>query len=186
MCSAYQFNEGNDNTQPWLTPFPVWNKCVVPCPGLTVASWPAYRFLTRKVRWSGIPISWRILHRLLWPHSQRLWCSQLGRGRCFSGTLFSSDARDAGNLVSGSSTFSEYNLNIWKFTIHFLLSCLENFEHYVANMWDECNSVVVWAFFAVAFLWDWNEKWPFPVLWPLVSFPNLLAHWVQHFHSIIV
>ena len=32
---------------------------------------------------------------------------------------------------------------------------------------------------------DWNEYWPFPVLWPLLSFPNLLAYLVQHFHSII-
>ena len=23
-------------------------------------------------------------------------------------------------------------------------------------MWDECNCVVVWAFFGIAFLWDWN------------------------------
>ena len=42
-----------------------------------------------------------------------------------------------------------------------------------------------WAFFGITFLWDWNENWPFPVLWPLLSFPNLLAYWVQHFHSII-
>ena len=48
-----------------------------------------------------------------------------------------------------------------------------------------CNCVVVWAFFGTAFLWDWNENWLFPVLWPLLSFPNLLASWVQHFHSII-
>jgi len=33
-------------------------------------------------------------------------------------------------------------------------------------------------FFGIAFLWDWNENWPFPVLWPLLSFPNLLAYWV--------
>ena len=33
-------------------------------------------------------------------------------------------------------------------------------------MWDECNCVVVWAFFVIAFLWDWNENWPFPILWP--------------------
>ena len=32
----------------------------------SVASWPAYRFLKRQVRWSGIPISWRILQSLLW------------------------------------------------------------------------------------------------------------------------
>ena len=33
--------------------------------------------------------------------------------------------------------------------------------------------------------WGWNENWCFPVLWPLLSFPNLLAYWMQHFHSII-
>ena len=38
------------------------------------------------------------------------------------------------------------------------------------SMWDECNCVVVWTFFGIVFLWDWNEHWPFPVLWPLLSF----------------
>ena len=52
-------------------------------------------------------------------------------------------------------------------------------------MWDECNCAIVWAFFGIAFLWDWNENWHFPVLWPLLSFPNLLTYWVQQFHSII-
>ena len=45
--------------------------------------------------------------------------------------------------------------------------------------------MVVWAFFGIAFLWDWNENWPFPVLWPLLSFRNLLTYWVQPFHSIM-
>ena len=40
---------------------------------------------------------------------------------------------------------------------------------------------IVWTFFGSAFLWDWNENWPFPVLWPLLNFPNMLAYWVQHF-----
>ena len=62
---------------------------------------------------------------------------------------------------------------------------LENFQHYFASVWDEYNCVVVWTFFRIAFLWDWNENWPFPVLWPLLSFPDLLEYWVQHFHSII-
>ena len=43
----------------------------------------------------------------------------------------------------------------------------------------------VWSVFGLSFLWDCNENWPFLVLWPLLSFPNLLAYWVQHFHSII-
>ena len=50
---------------------------------------------------------------------------------------------------------------------------LENFEHYFTSAWDECNCAVVWAFFGIAFLWDWNENWSFPVLWPILSFPNL-------------
>ena len=63
---------------------------------------------------------------------------------------------------------------------------LEYFEHYFANMWDECNCAVVWTFFGIAFLSDWNENWPFPFLWPLLCLPNLPAYWVQHFHSIIL
>ena len=47
---------------------------------------------------------------------------------------------------------------------------LENFEHYFAIVWDECNCAVVWAFFGIAFLWDRDENWPFPVLWPLLTF----------------
>ena len=61
--------------------------------------------------------------------------------------------------------------------VHILLkSGLENFEHYFASVWDECNCEVVWTFFAIVFLWGWNENWPFPVLWPLLSFRNLLAY----------
>ena len=99
---------------------------------------------------------------------------------------FFDDPADVGNLISASSAFSRISLNIWKFTVHVLLQPgLENFEHYFTSMWDECNCAVVWAFFGIAFLWDWNEHWHFPVLWPLLSFPNVLAYWVQHFHSII-
>ena len=69
---------------------------------------------------------------------------------------------------------SKSSLNIWKFTVHILLKPgLENFEHYFTSMWDECNCVVVWAFFGIAFLWDGNENWPFPVLWPLLKFSKL-------------
>ena len=93
---------------------------------------------------------------------------------------------DVGNLFSGSSAFCKSSLNTWDFTVHVLLKPgVENLEHYFASVWDECNCVVVWAFFGIAFLWDWNENWPFPVLWPLLSFPDLLAYWVQQFHSII-
>ena len=56
VYSAYELNKQGDNVEPWDTPFPIWNQSVVPWPVLSVASWPAYRFLKRQVRWSGI---WR-------------------------------------------------------------------------------------------------------------------------------
>ena len=39
-----------------------------------------------------------------------------------------------------------------------------------------CSSLnIVWHCLSL----EWNENWPFPVLCPLLSFPNLLAYWVQ-------
>ena len=32
------------------------------------------------------------------------------------------------------------------------------FERNLASMWNECNCSVVWTFFGIAFLWDWNEN----------------------------
>ena len=92
---------------------------------------------------------------------------------------------NVGNLISGSSAFPKSSLYTWKFLVHVLLKPrLENFEHYCASIWNECHCVVVWTFLGIIFLWDWNENRLFTVLWPLVSFPDLLACWVQHFNSI--
>ena len=156
------------------------------CPFLTVASWPAYRFLRRQIRWSGIPISFTVFTVIV-IHTVKgfgivneaevdifleLSCCYWWSNGCWRFDLW-------------SLAFSKTSLNIWKFMVHVLLKpSLENFEHYFANMWDECNCVVVWGFFGTTFLWDWNENWPFSFLWPLLSFPNLLAYWVKHFHSI--
>ena len=74
-------------------------------------------------------------------------------------SCFFDDPANFGNLISGSSAFSKSNLNIYNFTVHVLFKPgLENFEHYFPSMWDECNCVVVWTLFGIAFLWDWNEK----------------------------
>ena len=101
-------------------------------------------------------------------------------------SCFFNDPIDVGNLISGSSAFSKSSLKFWKFTVHvWLKPGLENFECYFASVWHECNCVVVWRFFGIALLWDWNENWPFSVLWPLLSFQNLLVYWVQHFNNII-
>ena len=100
-------------------------------------------------------------------------------------SCFFCDPINVGNLISGSSAFSKSSLYICNFSVHILLKpSLKDFKHYLASMWNEHSCTVVWTFFGIAF-GDWNRNWPFPVLWPLLRFPNLLAYWVQPFRSII-
>ena len=93
----------------------------------------------------------------------------------FLDSCFFYDPTDVDNIISGSSAFSTSSSDIWKFTVPILLKPgLENFEHYFASVWDECNCVVFWIFFGIAILWDWNENdlfqscghcWVFPICW---------------------
>ena len=70
-------------------------------------------------------------------------------------SCFLDDPVHVANLISGSSAFSKSSLNLWKFTVHILLKPgLENFEHYFASVWDECNCAVVWAFFGTGMKTD--------------------------------
>ena len=125
-----------------------------------------YRFLRRQVRWSGIPISWRIFQSFVIHTVKGINVINEAEVDVFLElSCFIYDPMDASNLISGSAAFSKSSLNIWKFSVHTLLkSHLENFEDYFASMWNECNCSVVWTFFGIAFLWDWNENGPFPVL----------------------
>ena len=103
-------------------------------------------------------------------------------------SCFFNDPTDVGNLICCSSAFSKSISNIWKFTVHVLLKTgLENFEHYFASVWHECNCVVVWAFFGIAFLWDWNENWPFssPVATAEFSkFAGILSAALSQYHRL--
>ena len=143
----------------------ILTQSVVWCPILTVASWPAFRFLRQQVRWSGIPISLRIFQFVVIHIVKGFSIVNEAEVDVFlEFSYFFYDPTDVGNLISGSSAFSKFNLNIWKFSVHVLLKpALKDFEHYLVSMWNECNCVVVWTFFCIAFLWDWNENWLFPV-----------------------
>ena len=136
--------------------FPVWNQSVVPYPVLTVASWPAYRFLRRQIRWSGFSISWRIFQFVVIHTVKGFGIVNKAEIDVFLElSCFFDESTDVGNLISGSSAFSKTSLNICKFTVHVLLKPgLENFEHYFASLWNECNCVVDWVFLGIAFLWD--------------------------------
>ena len=50
-------------------------------------------------------------------------------------SCFFYDPVNVGNLMSGSSAFSKSSLDIWKFSVHVLLTpILENFQHYFAGV----------------------------------------------------
>ena len=164
-----------------MYPFPNFEPVCHSILVLTVSSWSEYRFLGRQVKWSSNLISLRIFQFVV-IHTVKGFRVVNQADVFLEFSCFFYDSTDFGNLISDSSAFSKFSLNIWKFSVHILLKpSLENFEHYFAGMWNECNSVVIWTFFGMPFLWDWNENGPFPVLCSLLMFPNLLAYWVQHF-----
>ena len=68
---------------------------------------------------------------------------------------------DVGNLISGSSAFSK--IQSVRLEVALLTPGLKDFEHYLASMCNELNCLVVWTFFGIVLLWNWNENWPFPV-----------------------
>ena len=93
------------------------------------------------------------------------------------------DPTDVGNLISGSSAFSKPSFYIWKLLVQELLKpSLNDFDNYLANMWNECNCVVVWTFFGVSLFWDCNENWQFAVFWHCWVF---LICWHIEFSTLI-
>ena len=141
MYSAFKLTKPGDNIQPWHTPFPTWNQSIVPCPVLTVASKPAYRFLRRQVVGSGAPISENFPQFVAIHTVKGFGIVNKAEVDVFLEFIcFFYDPTDVGNLISGSSAFTKSSLNFWKFSVHVLLKpSLEHFEHYFASMWDECN-----------------------------------------------
>ena len=101
------------------------------------------------------------------PHSQSFGVVNKVKVMFFwNSSCFFNDPADAGNFISGSSSFSKSSLNTCKFTVYVLLKpSLENFEHYFTSLRDECSCAVVWTFFGTAFLWDWNDTFQLFSCW---------------------
>ena len=131
------------------------------------------RFLRRQVRWSGTPISLRIFHSLLWSTQSKFSTVSETESNVFLEFFcFFYDPMFVGNLISCSSAFSKSSLNILssQFTYCELLKPgLENFEHYFACVWDECNCAVVWTFFGIgmkaALFQSCGHCWVFQICW---------------------
>ena len=141
MYSPYKLNKQGDNIQPWRTPFPIWNQSVVSCPVLTVASWPAYRFLKRQVRYSHL---FQNFPQFVVIHTVKGFdvVNNAEVDVFLERSYFFNDPADVGNLISSFSIYSTSSLAIWKFTVHILLKPgLENFKHSFlvcemsANVW---------------------------------------------------
>src|SRR5574341_1325261 len=92
-----------------------------------------YRFLKRQVRWSGIPIFFRIFQFIVIHTVKGFGIVKKAEIDVFLElSCFFDDPADVGNLISGSSAFSKTSLNIWTFMVQVLLKPgLENFEHYL-------------------------------------------------------
>ena len=122
MFSAYKLNKQGDNIQPWRISFPILNQMVVPRLVLTVTSWPAYRFLRRQIKWSGIPISLRIFQFVVINKVKDFnVISEREVDVFLELSCFFYELTDIGNFISGSSAFSKYILDIWKFSVHVLI-----------------------------------------------------------------
>ena len=179
MYSAYKLNKQGDNIQPWRTPFPIWNQSVVPCPVLTVASWPAYRFLKGQIKRSSIPVSFRFFPQFVVVYTVKgfVIVNKTEVDVLLELSCFFDDPTDVGNLISGSSTYSKSSLNIWKFMVHVLLKPgLDNFEYYFTSMWDVqlCGSLsILWHCLSLGL--EWKLTFSSPVATAEFSkFPGIL------------
>ena len=111
----------------------------------TVASWPPYRFLRRQVRWSGISHLLKNFPHFVVIHTVKGFNVIKEADVFLESFCFFDDSMEVGNLISGSSAFSQSSLKIWKFLIHILLkSSLESvvppthlfFLNFVAFIFD--------------------------------------------------
>ena len=142
MYSVYKLNKQGDNAQPWRTLPWIWNQFIIPCLVLI------FCFLTwiQSLQQEG-KLVW---YSHLFKHFQQLVVIHRIKGfsivneaevNAFLGfSCFFYDTMDIDYLISGSSAFSKYSLNFWKFLAHVLLKpCLKNFE-------KRYKKLIFWAY----------------------------------------
>ena len=109
--------------RPCRTPFSILNQSVVLYKILTVASWPAYRFLKRPVRWSGIPVSLSFPQFVIIRTVEGFSVVNETEVDVFLELpCFLYDPANVSNLISGVSAFFKPRLDVWKFLVHIMLT----------------------------------------------------------------
>ena len=158
MCSAHGLSKQGDSRLPCRTPFSILSQSVVPCRVL-VASWPAYRFLRRQVRWSGIPISLRDFQFVM-IHTDKGFTvvNEIERDVFLKFPCFLYNPPNVGNLICSSSSFSKPSLGIWKFLVHIILKpSMQDFKRDLISMGDKFDCPIVSIFFGTTLLGNWDE-----------------------------
>ena len=110
---AYKLNKQSDSIQPCRTSFPS-STSVLFHKVLSVASWLAYRFLRRQVRWPSTPISFKNFPQFVVIHTVKgfLIANEAEIDAFVEFPCFLYDPTKLANLFSGSSAFSKPSLNI--------------------------------------------------------------------------
>ena len=178
MYTAYKLNKQSDNIQLWCTSFPILNQPVVPWPILIVASWPTFRFLRRWVSHLFKILQFFVIRTVKsFTIIKETYVDVFLELPCFL-----HNPSEVGNLTSDSSAFlnpaytsgcSQF-MYCWSLAWRTLSITLPACGMSTTVWWFEHSSTL--PFFGIGM----NSK----VLWPLLSFPNLLTYWVQHFNSI--
>ena len=154
------------------------NSHAILCIDVRLAEWQftalTYSFPNLEPGKSGIPFSWWVFQFVV-IHTKALAYSLKQKEIFFWNSLIFLWSSRCWQFDLWFLRLFKSNLYIWKFSFHILLKpMLKDFEHYFASMWNGWDCEVVWTLFGIVLLWDWNENWSFPALWPQLSFPNLL------------
>ena len=139
--------------QPCCTAFSILNQSIVPYEVLTVASWPTYRFLRRQIRWSSLPISWRVFQFVV-SHTVKGFSvvNETEVDVFLEFPCFLYDPANVDNLFSGSSAFSKPTLNIWKFSVHMMLK---------PSLKDLSVTLLAWEMAAIVQWFEHSSVLPF-------------------------
>ena len=180
MYSACKLNKQDDNIQPWCTLFPILNHSVVPCLVLTVVSWPEVSQEAGQVIWYSH--FFKKFPQFVVIHIVKgfIIVNEAEVDVFVEFSCFFYDPVNAGNLISGSSAFSKSVLYISMLLVYVLLkTSLKDTEHYLGKhvRWVQlCGSLnILWHCLS---LWlEWKLTFFSP--WPLVTFPNLLAYYMN-------
>ena len=174
MYCACKLNKQGDNIQPWCTPFPIWNQSFVPCLVSNCCFLTCIQISqeTGKVVWYSHLLKNFSQFIVIYAFKGFGIINKAEVDVFMEFSWFFDDPTDAGNLISGSSAFSKSGLNIWKFTVHILLKPgLENFEHFLANIWNKrkFEHSLALPFFGIAMKTDvfqfCGHCWVFQICW---------------------